>query len=52
MSDINKPFSAVQIYLSQRMWKLDAALILLVFLLLIGLAALIVLICALVEFGG
>jgi len=52
MSDINKPFSAVQIYLSQRMWRLDAALILLVFLVLIGLAALVIVIAALVEFGG
>ncbi|HLY81040.1 MAG TPA: hypothetical protein VKQ70_16795, partial [Caulobacteraceae bacterium] len=52
MSDINKPYSAVQIYLAKRMWKLDAALIFLLFLVVIGLFALIVVIAALIEFGG
>ena len=50
--DIDKPFSAVQIYLAQRRWKLDAALLFAVFLLLIGVAALVVLVAALIEFGG
>ncbi len=52
MSDIDKPFSAVQIYLAKRRWKLDAAVLLLVFLVLIGLFTVIVIVSALIEFGG
>lgn len=52
MSDIDKPFSAVQIYLSRRMWKLNLAVVALLALILLGLAAVVVGIGAAVKLSG
>jgi len=52
MSDIDKPFSAAQIYLSRRMWRLNLAFFVLLALTLVGLAAVILAVGAYVELSG
>ena len=52
MSDINTPFTAVQIALRRRMWLLNLAGIVGVLLTLIGLAGIVVAAVALIKFGG
>jgi hypothetical protein len=52
MNGINTPFTAVQITLARRMWLLNLAWILAVLLMLLGLAAVILGVIALIRFGG
>ena len=52
MTDINAPFTAVQIYLRGRMWRLTAIVLAVLALMLTGLIAIIIGLVAVVKFSG
>jgi mono/diheme cytochrome c family protein len=52
MTEINAPFTAVQIYLRKRNWRLTLALLAMLALALVGLAVVAIALAALVKFSG